>query len=117
MFVCCSVNKLVRLLLVILHHAKINVWTFLNPHRSWNLNSIPDFSLQLIWHIFSFFLVECAGELHIFILRENWHIFSWFSENLMHFLIELIITFGDHMLAFLWSLEKKFSILGFTVPD
>jgi len=29
----------------------------------------------------------------------------------------LIITFGDHMLAFLWSLEKKFSILGFTVPD
>jgi len=94
MFVCCSVNKLVRLLLVILHHAKINVWTFLNPHRSWNLNSIPDFSLQLIWHIF-----------------------SWFSENLMHFLIELIITFGDHMLAFLWSLEKKFSILGFTVPD
>ena len=117
MFVCCSINKLVRLHLVILHHVKINVWTFLNPHRTWNLYSIPDFSLQLIWHIFSFFLVEYAGELHIFILRENWHIFSWFSENLMHFLIELIITFGDHMLAFLWSLEKKFSILGFTVPD
>jgi len=70
MFVCCSVNKLVRLLLVILHHAKINVWTFLNPHRTWNLYSIPDFSLQLIWHIF-----------------------SCFSENLMHFLIEAIIKF------------------------
>jgi len=76
--------------------------------------------LILVYNLFGIyflFLVEYAGELHIFILRENWHIFSWFSENLMHFLIELIITFGDHMLAFLWSLEKKFSILGFTVPD
>ena len=75
MFVCCSVNKLVRLLLVILHHAKINVWTFLNPHRSWNLNSIPDFSLQLIWHIFSFFSRIRRRAAYFYIKRELAYIF------------------------------------------
>jgi hypothetical protein len=73
MFVYCSVNKLVRLLLVIVHHVKTNVWTFLNPHRTWNLNSMPDFSLQLIWALFN------RSDHNIF--RDHMLAFLWSLEN------------------------------------
>lgn len=78
---------------VILHHVKTNVRTILNPHRTWNVDSMPDFRLQLIWNIY-----------------------FWFIANLMHFLIEVIVKFWGSYAFISLELRKGILHIRFAVP-